>query len=118
MTIDKKTTGLFRKFEVERIDGSSEPGGKHEACDYFVLDLDHDPHAKAALAAYADSCAADYPVLAGDLRRKVEEKAFGADARKCPRCGSPSPNLHPAMQCEGEVQPCPHAWHRGEWPRP
>lgn len=27
-----------------------------------------DPHAKAAIAAYADSCEADYPQLASELR--------------------------------------------------
>lgn len=32
-------------------------------------------------------------------------------ASRCPRCGSPSPERHPAMQYEGEVQPCPHDWH-------
>lgn len=32
--------------------------------------------------------------------------------KKCPRCDSPSPGLHPAMQYEGEVQPCPHDWHK------
>lgn len=30
---------------------------------------------------------------------------------KCPTCDSPSPALHPAMQWEGEVQPCRNAWH-------
>lgn len=32
---------------------------------------------------------------------------------RCPRCESPAPNLHPAMQSEGEVQPCSHPWHGG-----
>lgn len=59
--------GLYGKYRVERVDGSSGPGGKHEGCDYFVLDLTHDHHAKAALKAYADSCRADYPLLAADL---------------------------------------------------
>jgi hypothetical protein len=29
----------------------------------------------------------------------------------CPRCDSPKPHLHPAMQFEGEVQTCTHAFH-------
>ncbi len=62
-----KPQGLYRKFAVTRTDGSSGPGGKHEHCSYFVLDLDHDRHAPAAIRAYAESCRADYPVLARDL---------------------------------------------------
>lgn len=34
-----------------------------------------------------------------------------AVGEKCPSCGSPSPELHPAMQWEGEVQPCNDAFH-------
>lgn len=30
----------------------------------------------------------------------------------CPTCDSPDPKLHPAMQWEGEVQPCDDMWHR------
>lgn len=30
---------------------------------------------------------------------------------KCPTCQSPSPERHPAMQFEGEVQPCRDLWH-------
>lgn len=30
---------------------------------------------------------------------------------RCPRCNSPSPELHPAVQHEGEVQICPATWH-------
>ncbi len=69
-----KTRGLYGRFNVRRMDGSSEPGGKHEGCFYYVLDVDHDPHAVAALGAYADSCEADYPLLAADLRLLLENK--------------------------------------------
>lgn len=61
------TKGLYRKFLVERTDGSSAEGGKHENCAYFVLDLDHDPFAWPALKAYEQACAGTYPHLAADL---------------------------------------------------
>ena len=72
MNMDKRKAGLFRKFDVRRVDGSDQHGGKHEGCSYFVLDLDHDPHARPALKAYAKSCRADYPALANDLESWVD----------------------------------------------
>lgn len=62
--------GLFRKFDVRRVDGSDQLGGKHHGCRYYVLDVDHDPYAAAALGAYADACKASHPELARDLREK------------------------------------------------
>ena len=62
------TRGLYRKFHVERTNGSSQAGKKHDGCCYFVLDLDHDAHARPALEAYANSCEGEYPALAADLR--------------------------------------------------
>lgn len=59
--------GLYEKFRVERTDGRSAPGEKHHGCRYFILDLDHDQHAAAALKAYAESCKATEPRLAEDL---------------------------------------------------
>lgn len=67
--MDKHSVGLYEKFRVERTDGKSAPGEKHSGCRYFVLDLDHDPHAAPALKAYAESCESEYPNLAADLRR-------------------------------------------------
>lgn len=66
-----QSKGLYHKFKVERTDGKSEPGKKHHGCFYFVLDVDHDPHALAALRAYATSCRAEYPHLAKDLETVI-----------------------------------------------
>jgi hypothetical protein len=63
-----RTRGIYNKFHVTRTDGKSEPGEKHHGCTYFVLDIDHDPHAIPALEAYANSCASEYPLLALDVR--------------------------------------------------
>lgn len=59
--------GLIRKFIVERQDGQHRPGKKHADCEYFVLDMTHDEHARAAILAYADACEAKRPHLAADL---------------------------------------------------
>ena len=68
-----RTKGIYNKFHVERNDGSDLPGGKHEDCEYFVLDLTHDPHALPALAAYAASAERDgYGLLAADLRKRID----------------------------------------------
>ncbi|WP_454691185.1 hypothetical protein [Achromobacter aloeverae] len=77
--------GIFRKFDVCRTDGSDAPGGKHHGCRYFVLDVDHDAYAAAALGAYADACEATHPALACDLREKwgvrIQPAASEAEAR-------------------------------------
>ena len=79
--------GLYGKYRVTRSDGSSAPGGKHEHCEYFVLDLSHDPHALPALRAYADSCRERYPGLARDLERLLnDDKGKAAKTQTCSYC--------------------------------
>ena len=76
-----KAEGMYSKFDVIRTDGTSGPGGKHENCDYLVLDLTHDPHARTAALAYADSCEPDgYVLLAGDIREMVAAAKEQTDA--------------------------------------
>lgn len=69
--LDQRQAGLSHKYNVERTDGSSAPGGKHHGDDYFVLNLTTDRHAIPAIKAYAKSCEKDYPQLATDLRSKL-----------------------------------------------
>lgn len=69
--------GLFRKFVVTRIDGSDHPGGKHCGCEYFVLDVTHDLHAKAALRAYAESCKTTHQQLSVDLFKRYGAAPVG-----------------------------------------
>lgn len=88
------TRGLYNKFRIERVDGSSAPGGKHEGCQYFVLDLNHDPHALPALLAYAESCRNDYPMLTEDLTNLIEM------LQKYPVSSNRKENLTEALQKE------------------
>ena len=68
MSQQTKKIGVYRKFMVRRADGTDAPGGKHDGCAYFVLDLTHDPYAGPALRAYVKACRAEYPLLAADLQ--------------------------------------------------
>ncbi len=67
------TRGLYPKFTVMRTDGRSSPGEKHDDCEYFVLDMTHDPLALPALKTYAGFAKKDYPLLAEDLWEKIRE---------------------------------------------
>jgi hypothetical protein len=65
MTDADKATGLYSKYMVERI---NDPDGKHNDCDFFVLDLTHDPIARFAMNFYIQKCIDDgYSKLAADL---------------------------------------------------
>jgi hypothetical protein len=80
MKMGDKSRGLYPegKFIVSRKDGSDEPGGRHDGCKYYVLDVTHDPHAAVALRAYAESARADgYALLADDLETMVETQSKG-----------------------------------------
>jgi hypothetical protein len=66
--------GLYQKYQVKRL---NDPNRKHDNCQYFVLDLTHDPYAIPALAAYAEACEAQYANLAKDLREIIASKSMG-----------------------------------------
>lgn len=75
LIMGNKAFGLYNKFIVTRMDGRSDFGKKHHGCEYFVLDLDHDSHAPAAIRAYAESCREEYPMLSADLFAKFPAPA-------------------------------------------
>jgi len=66
--------GLYRKYSVRRL---GDKRRKHADCEYYVLDLHHDPFAAAALRAYAKACFHEFPQLAEDLTFK----AFNSERR-------------------------------------
>ena len=76
MATDDKKRGLYDKFKVKHND---DPTGRHKDCLYFVLDLDHDPHALPAIIKYIEDCEKEYPVLAADLTIAILRRADAAD---------------------------------------
>ena len=76
MTTSDTRRGLYSKYRVDRLDGK-------ERGPYFVLDYGHDPHAAAALLAYANSCESGFPDLARDLRAiEIPDSPGGEDVTK------------------------------------
>lgn len=71
-----KQAGVKAKYIVTRLDGSSGPGGKHAHCPLFVLDLEHDPWADAAIKAIIEHCSPYAPLLAGDLRKWLQQRVW------------------------------------------
>lgn len=84
-TDEDRVTGLRRKYQVLRHDGRDGAGQKHEGCEYFVLDLTHDPAARVAAMAYARSVGAEQPQLLMDLVSQVDRLG-----------GVPTPKYPPA----------------------
>lgn len=63
--MNDKHQGLYAKYKpIERTDA---PNPKHKDCQYFVLDLTHDPYARKAAKVYAIFCSEEHPTLASDL---------------------------------------------------
>jgi hypothetical protein len=72
---DDSKRGLYRKYHVIRLYDSTSQPDKHRDCEFYVLDMTHDPHAVPALFAYAESCQATNPKLASDLRNRATNLA-------------------------------------------
>lgn len=64
---------LYDKYIVTRTDSKSHPGEKHYGCEYFVLDLTHDPAAVTALRAYCVAVEHSRPQLVRDIAARYPE---------------------------------------------
>ncbi|MHC4617411.1 MAG: hypothetical protein ACYTEQ_06625 [Planctomycetota bacterium] len=64
------TKGLYDKYRVEKVDKPTDADAQ-----YFVLRVDTDPHARAALRAYADSLesAGENKLLVSDIREWLRD---------------------------------------------
>lgn len=96
--------GLYQKFIVYRTDGTSEKGGKHAGCDYFVLDIDHDE------CPGGESCADSANALPFGVSENIEPWPVKYQWMPRPRScrvamfaapGSVSPRIH----CRTVVEP-------------
>lgn len=75
----ERDAGVLDKYRVRRND---DPTGKHDDCWFFVLDIQHDPLARIALAAYKDAASkAGYATLAADLGRRLDTTAAAGDEK-------------------------------------
>lgn len=97
--VDKKSLGLFPKFNVTRADGRDAPGEKHHSAEYFVLDM-ADKFSAPALRAYAEACKHEYPTLSSDLFRKASEKELAAsEFITVPEVTLPNGFVVPSLRC-------------------
>lgn len=69
-----KNKGLYPKYKVWR---RHDPNGKHNYCDYFVLDWQHDKYTIPAMEAYAKACQSEFPHLANDIYKLIERFKHG-----------------------------------------
>ena len=69
MSDTDQAKGLYAKYNVHRI---ADKTGKHDRCEYFVLDPRHDPIARMALRCYARwAWVRGFNQLARDIRAMV-----------------------------------------------
>jgi hypothetical protein len=81
-------SGLFNKYIVQKSDGSPiDPNAQ-----YFVLRVDTDPAARAALKVYAAYVDEDQPNFSDELYRWVDKydsaPNTGLQSDGCPECGA------------------------------
>lgn len=99
------------RFRMSHALAISNDGAEHAACEFFVLDTDHDPFAIYALVAYAQFCEVEKPALARDLRalclRKERERWVREDEERRLAAGLEKPeDEEPPEHDECLDEPC------------
>ena len=98
------------KYFVMRVGGTPH---KHDSCDFFVLDWNHDPYAVPAALAYADACEEECPGLAHDLRVRVIVASKAQEKSPTPKPDAPEPQVltrsWPAEEGPGNVESLPRS---------
>lgn len=67
------------KYRVEKL---VDPAGKHDNCQFFVLDPEHDVHARDALRQYAIACKTTDPTLSGVIAAWLSTYPLSAYAQE------------------------------------
>ena len=78
-----QTRGLYRKFNVNRVDGRDQPGGDKANAEYLVLDYANDPFGWVCAAGYVTMVAETHRRMSLDLARRLLAvlQAFGPEKR-------------------------------------
>lgn len=61
--VPREAQGLVHKYHITRVDQSEQ----HPDCEYFVMDLTHDPYSVPAMVIYALAAGVEYPQLKDDI---------------------------------------------------
>lgn len=91
--------GLYSKYKVEKTDGSP----IDDEAEYFVLRVDKDPHARAAIRAYARSIKKDNPELAESLCRRLWSHAPSCSCNSRSVCGHWGPEAGDNIKLTNEL---------------
>lgn len=76
-----------------------------------IAELERELTATRALMALAKEALLEGSAVIRDNAERLEKHVAASGDGRCPRCDSPAPKLHPAIQWEGEVHLCNDPWH-------
>jgi hypothetical protein len=114
----RRTLGIIKHIQKELGEIAVEPTSLEEWIDVMILAIDGAWRSGYSPADIVDmlshkqvvNMARQWPPVGPE----DEPTEHIRDAERCPDCDSPSPELHPAVQHEGEVHVCANKFHSAE----